>query len=243
MDHVMTDAGPSPASQVARLARRAVLAVLALALLPVGLTLLYRFVDPPSTLILWRHLTGARVEQVWTPLERLPAHAPLTVIVAEDARFCRHDGIDWQEVAEAWDERDDGGPVRGGSSITQQVAKNLFLWPGRSWLRKGIEAPMALWIDLVLPKRRILEIYLNIAEWGPDGEFGIAAGTRAAFGKPVERLDRREAALLAAILPNPVRRAAAAPSPRVQKLATIYQDRARRWQTLDDCLPLPKPAR
>ena len=208
----------------------------ALLALPYLLVPLYRVIDPPSTLMLWRQAQGERVAQVWTALDRLPVAVPLTVIVAEDARFCQHGGIDWQEVADAWDEREDGGPVRGGSSITQQVAKNLFLWPGRSWLRKALEAPLALWIDMVLPKRRILEIYLNIAEWGPNGEFGISAGSRAAFGKPVERLDPREAALMAAILPNPVRRSARTPSARVSRLAAIHQDRARRWRDLDDCL-------
>ena len=93
--------------------------------------------------------------------------------------------------------------MRGGSTITQQVAKNLFLWPGRSWLRKALEFPLALWIDLVLSKRRILEIYLNIAEWGPNGEFGVEAGSRYAFGKPARDLSRYQAALLAAVLPNP----------------------------------------
>src|SRR6202040_3917651 len=101
---------------------------------------------------------------------------------------------------------DDIGEARGGSTITQQTAKNLFLWPGRSFVRKALEFPLALWIDLVLPKRRIMEIYLNIARWGPNGEFGAEAGARSAFGKSAVDLDRREAALLASILPNPVRR-------------------------------------
>ena len=98
---------------------------------------------------------------------------------------------------------DDIDEVRGGSTITQQIAKNLFLWPGRSFVRKGLEFPLALWIDLVLPKRRIMEIYLNIAEWGPNGEFGVEAGARRAFGKSARDLSRYEAALLAAMLPNP----------------------------------------
>src|SRR6185503_6603377 len=108
----------------------------------------------------------------------------LSVIVAEDGRFCSHHGVDWAELREAWDEADDLDELRGGSTITQQVAKNLFLWPGRSYLRKALELPLALWIDLVLGKRRILEIYLNIAEWGPNGEFGAEAGARPRAAPP-----------------------------------------------------------
>ena len=129
---------------------------------------------------------------------------PLAVIIAEDGRFCSHHGVDFAEIREAIADADDIDEMRGGSTITQQVAKNLFLWPGRSFVRKALEFPLALWIDLVLPKRRILEIYLNIAEWGPNGEFGAEAGARRAFGKPARDLSRYEAALLAAILPNPV---------------------------------------
>jgi len=107
------------------------------------------------------------------------------------------------------------------------VAKNLFLWPGRSFVRKALEVPLALWIDLVLPKWRVLEIYLNIAEWGPRGQFGAEAGSRYAFGKSVQALNAREAALLAAVLPNPRRRSAKQPSSTVRRLAGIYEARAR----------------
>ena len=110
------------------------------------------------------------------------------MIVAEDGRFCSHHGVDFAEIREAIADADDLDDMRGGSTITQQVAKNLFLWPGRSFVRKALEFPLALWIDLVLPKRRILEIYLNIAEWGPNGEFGVEAGSRRAFGKPARDL-------------------------------------------------------
>jgi monofunctional biosynthetic peptidoglycan transglycosylase len=232
----MTDARPTLWSRLPRLVRGFVLAVLALLILPYLLVPVYRFVDPPSTLMLWRYLTGAPVEQAVVPLDRVGKVLPLTVIVAEDARFCRHGGIDWTEVADAFEDNQDGGRIRGGSSITQQLVKNLFLWPGRSWVRKGLEAPLALWTDLVLPKRRILELYLNVAEWGPDGRFGVAAGARHAFGKAPADLTAREAALLAAILPNPVRRSARSPNARVERLAAIYQERAGRWRDLDDCL-------
>ena len=117
--------------------------------------------------------------------------------------------------------------MRGGSTIAQQTAKNLFLWPGRSIVRKVLEFPLAIWLDLVLGKRRLMEIYLNIAEWGPTGEFGAEAGARRAFGKPARELGPREAGLLAAMLPNPHRRSAGRPGPGVRRLGDIYEARAR----------------
>ncbi len=125
---------------------------------------------------------------------------------------------------------------RGASSITQQLAKNLFLWPGHSYVRKALELPLALWIDLMIPKRRQLEIYLNIAEWGPSGEFGAEAGARRAFGKPAAALSASEAALLAATLPNPIRRDARRPSPPVRRLAAIYTVRAASGTDADRCV-------
>ena len=214
--------------------------VVAILLVPYVIAPFYRFGHPVSDLMLARWATGARVERIWVPLDAVsPA-----VIAAEDAQFCAHHGIDWGEVREALADAEEGGRLRGGSTITQQVAKNLFLWPGRSLVRKALEAPLALWIDLVLPKRRVLEIYLNIAEWGPTGEFGIETGARRAFGKSSRDLTAREAALMAAILPNPVRRSASRPRPGVQRLAGIYQARAhaRAAAGLDRC-PRLRPAR
>jgi monofunctional biosynthetic peptidoglycan transglycosylase len=130
-------------------------------------------------------------------------------------------------VREVVDDAEDGEVARGGSTITQQVAKNLFLWPGRSVIRKALEFPLALWIDLVLPKQRILEIYLNVAELGPSGQFGAQAGAAYAFGRSASSLSPREAALLAAILPNPVKRSARNPGPGVRRLAGIYVARAQ----------------
>jgi monofunctional biosynthetic peptidoglycan transglycosylase len=161
---------------------------------------------------------------------------PRTVIASEDARFCSHHGVDLAELREALEDADDLSEMRGGSTITQQVAKNLFLWPGRSLVRKALEFPLALWIDWVLPKRRIMEIYLNIAEWGPNGEFGIEAGARHAFNKPASQLTPGEAALLTAMLPNPRRRSAKAPRPSVRRIAGIVQARAARHRSIDACL-------
>ena len=162
-------------------------------LLPYLIAPVYRFVQPVSTLMLWRWFTGARVTRVWVPLDRMAPSLPLSVIVAEDGRFCFHHGIDLREIREALVEADDISEARGGSTITQQVAKNLFLWQGRSYVRKALELPLAMWINLVLGKRRTLEIYLNIAEWGPNGEFGAEAGraSRSANQRAISMRARR----------------------------------------------------
>jgi monofunctional glycosyltransferase len=167
-----------------RFARGLLIVAAILLLLPYMVAPLYRFVDPVSTVMLARWLTGRHVEHSYMPIERLSPALPLAVLTAEDERFCSHHGVDWGEIGAALKEADDDiTAARGGSTITQQTVKNLFLWPGRSFIRKALELPLALWIDLVLPKRRIMEIYLNIAEWGPHGEFGAEAAARAAFGK------------------------------------------------------------
>ena len=222
-----------------RLVRWLIVAMLAVLLLPYLLTPLYRVINPPSTLMLGRWLLGKRVERKFVPLERVAPVLPRSVIASEDGRYCAHRGIDWAEVQASIQDADDITEARGGSTITQQTAKNLFLWPGRSFVRKGLEFPLALWIDLVLPKRRVMEIYLNIAEWGPNGEFGIEAGSRYAFNKSAAQLSAGEAALLAAMLPNPRRRSAKQPRPGVQRIAGIVQGRAARSGSLDACLRRP----
>lgn len=223
---------------LARVVRWAVVLALAVLILPYLITPLYHVLRPVSTPMVWRWMTGQRVERVYVPLEAMQQWLPLAVLAAEDARFCSHNGIDWQQVQEAIEDADDITDARGGSTITQQVAKNLFLWPGRSFVRKALEAPLAYWIDLVLGKRRVMEIYLNVAEWGPNGEFGAEAGARHAFGKSVRNLSAGEAALLAAVLPNPVRRSARAPGPGVRRLAGIYVRRAQGAVSLASCLGL-----
>lgn len=215
-----------------------VLVALVLVLLPYLIAPLYRFVDPVSTVMLWRWATRQRVERTVVPLNRIAPALPRAVISAEDGSFCTHHGIDWRGLREAFNESDDIFDMRGGSTITQQVAKNLFLWQGRSYLRKALELPLALWIDLVLSKRRVLEIYLNIAQWGPNGRFGAEAGARYAFGKSARTLTNREAALLAAVLPSPGRRSARQPSSAVQRLAGIYEGRATRFRARTACLGL-----
>jgi monofunctional glycosyltransferase len=224
--------------RVARPVRVAVFAMLGL-LLPYLIVPFYVFGRPVSTVMAWRVLTGTHMQRSYVPLARIAPALSLAVIVAEDGRFCTHHGVDFAEMRDAIADADDLGDMRGGSTITQQLAKNLFLWPGRSWLRKALEFPLALWIDLVLSKRRILEIYLNIAEWGPNGEFGVEAGSRYAFGKPARDLSRYQAAMLAAVLPNPAMRNARQPGPGLRRLAGLYVGRSARSPGAAACIRTP----
>jgi monofunctional biosynthetic peptidoglycan transglycosylase len=210
-----------------RIVRNLLLIVLAVLLLPYLLAPFYRAGHPVSTLMAWRWLKGAPVSRQWIDFGAISPALPRSVVASEDARFCSHRGIDWDALRDVIDDAEDGEVARGGSTITQQVAKNLFLWPGRSVIRKGLEIPLAMWIDLVLSKQRILEIYLNIAELGPSGQFGAEAGATYAFGRSASTLAPREAALLAAILPNPVKRSARKPGPGVRRLAGTYMARAQ----------------
>jgi monofunctional glycosyltransferase len=222
--------------RVFRVLRWLAIVVLILLALPYVIAPLYRFVDPVSTVMLWRWMTGQRVERTFVPIDRMAPALPRAVISAEDGSFCSHHGIDWRGLSEAFYEADDLSEMRGGSTITQQLAKNLFLWQGRSYLRKALELPLAVWIELVLPKRRILEIYLNVAEWGPNGQFGAEAGARHAFGKSARQVTAREAALMAAVLPGPRGRSARTPSNTVRRLAGIYEARAARFAARASCI-------
>jgi monofunctional glycosyltransferase len=203
------------------------LIVLVALAVPYLLAPFYRAGHPVSALMAWHSLKDAPVTRHWVDLPAMSPALPASVVAAEDAHFCKHHGIDWGALHEAIDEAQEGGEVRGASTITQQVAKNLFL----AWLpdivRKVLEFPLALWIDFVLPKQRILELYLNVAELGPSGQFGAEAGADYAFGHSATMLTAREAALLASILPNPVKRSARTPSPGVRRLAGTYMIRAQ----------------
>jgi monofunctional biosynthetic peptidoglycan transglycosylase len=214
-------------NHILRIARNLLLIVLAALLLPYLVTPLYRTGHPASLLMAWRYVTGAPVSRQWVDLAAMAAPLPRSVVASEDAKFCTHRGVDWGALREVIDDAEDGEASRGGSTITQQVAKNLFLWPGRSVVRKAPELPLALWIDFVLPKPRILEIYLNIAELGPGGQFGAQTGSLYAFGHGASMVTAREAALLAAILPNPHTRSARNPGPGIRRLAGIYIARAQ----------------
>jgi monofunctional glycosyltransferase len=232
---------PEHRSSLSRAVKGALIILIVLLVLPYVLTLVYLVVPPVSTPMMWRWITGARVERTWVPLAEVAPALPLSVIAAEDGQFCWHRGVDWRGLREAIDEAESLSEARGGSTITQQVAKNLFLWPGRSYVRKALEFPLAVWIDLVMPKRRIMEIYLNVAEWGPNGEFGAEAGAQRAFRKSARNLSPGEAALMAAVLPNPRLRSAQRPSAAVRRLAGIYAGRGRRAEQIGDCVAVRRP--
>ncbi|HEX5057152.1 MAG TPA: monofunctional biosynthetic peptidoglycan transglycosylase [Gammaproteobacteria bacterium] len=170
-----------------------------------------RWLNPPLTaFMLWDRIgNGRELHYEWVPLESISPHLRITVVAAEDQKFPNHFGFDFQSIAEALEE--DRSRTRGASTITQQVAKNLFLWSGHSYARKLIEAWFAALIEICWPKQRILEIYLNIAEFGP-GIYGAEAASQAFFDKPARRLNPYQSALLAAVLPNPRLMSAARPS-------------------------------
>lgn len=209
---------------LARVGRIAFAILLSLALLLAGLLALWRFAPPVSTLMLARWATMRPVDRRWVPLEQISPRLVAAVIVSEDARFCRHGGVDWGALESVLDE--EGGPSRGASTIPMQTAKNLFLWPSRSYVRKGLEIPLAMTLDLVWPKKRVIEVYLNIAEWG-EGTFGAEAAARRYFKKSAAALTARESALLAAALPNPMARNPRRPPRRHALLARIVQKRAK----------------
>jgi monofunctional glycosyltransferase len=186
--------------------------LLVLIMTPLLLSALYTVVPPVSTLMLARWTTFRSVERDWVALEDISPHLPRAVIASEDGGFCRHWGVDWGAVREVIEEASEDWPERGASTISMQLVKNLFLWPGLGYIRKPIEIVLAHWIELTWSKRRIMEVYLNIAEWGPNGVFGAEAGARRAFGKSARGLSAREAALMVAALPNPIIRNPARPT-------------------------------
>jgi monofunctional biosynthetic peptidoglycan transglycosylase len=217
---------------LSRLFRWAVLIVAGLVLALILALLLYRFVPVPSTLMLGRWLTLQPVERQWTPLSEISPALIRAVIAAEDQRFCEHSGVDWVELNTVLEDED--GPSRGASTLTMQTAKNVFLWPGRSYLRKGMEIPLAMAIDLVWPKQRIVEVYLNVAEWG-EGLFGAEAAAQRYFKKPAAGLTRQEAARLAAALPNPRLRDPGKPSRGLQAASSRVLRRIGQLGPLGDC--------
>lgn len=179
---------------------------------PVCLTGLYRFVPPPVTyLMLQRAVEGRGLDKHWRPLSRINPVMVQAVIASEDARFCSHHGFDVEAIKKAM-ANNERRPTRikGGSTISQQTAKNVFLWPGRSYVRKGLEAYFTVLIEALWGKRRIMEVYLNVAEWGP-GTYGVEAAAQRYFKVPASKLSRAQAARLAAVLPNPIRYKAANP--------------------------------
>jgi len=197
---------------------------IAFVLAPVTWAGAYLFFDPPSTvLMMQRAAEGQTIRHYPVPLNRMSPHIVRAVIAAEDANFCSHDGFDIEAIQDAMESNAQGGRTRGASTVTQQAAKNLFLWPDRSWLRKGLETYFTALIEFMWPKRRIMEAYLNAAEWG-DGNFGVEAAARARFGVSAADLTPLQAARLAAVLPSPNRWRADRPGPYVRRrTATIVQ--------------------
>lgn len=200
-------------------------ALIALFLLSVLITLLYRFVPVPVTplmIIRYFELDEGKIEKDWTALEEISPALPLAVVTAEDQKFAEHYGFDLEAIEKAmkYNARHKGKKMRGASTISQQTAKNVFLWPGRSWVRKGLEVYFTFMIELLWSKERIMEVYLNVIEMGP-GIYGAEAASRYYFDKPAIRMTRKEAATIAAILPNPLRWSASTPTP--------YIVRKRNW--------------
>lgn len=206
--------------------RYAMMIAIGYAALVAVLIVAYRWINPPATtLILAQRAGGTAIRQAWMPLDRISPNLVRAVIMSEDARFCSHGGVDWKEIEQAFEQAQDG-IARGGSTISMQVAKNLFLWPSKSYIRKALEIPETLAMEALWDKRRMLEIYLNIAEWGP-GIFGAEAAAQYHFRKPAIRLTEAEAALLAVALPNPIQREAGRPTTQMQRMAQVIQGRMR----------------
>lgn len=187
--------------------------------LPVGLTVVYRFVPPPVTiLMIQRVFEGKGLDYRWRPLRKISPALVQAAIASEDARFCEHNGFDFEAMKKAWKHNQRGGRVKGGSTISQQTAKNVFLWPQRSYVRKGLEAYYTVLIETLWGKRRIMEVYLNVAEMG-EGTYGAQAAARRYFGVDAKDLTRAQAARLVAILPNPLKYRAVKPGPYVARRA------------------------
>lgn len=206
-------------------------------LLPYLLILLYAApqVQPISTLMLGETLTGRAYERQWVGFDAIAPVLVQSVMMSEDGQYCAHDGIDWDALNLVIDDALDGEATRGASTIPMQTAKNLFLPSSRSVVRKALEIPLAMWMDVVWSKKRLMEIYLNVAEWAP-GIYGIEAASQAYFGVPAAKLSARQAALLAVTLPNPIKRNAANPSSGMKRLAGIIEKRASQSGAYIKCL-------
>ncbi len=211
-------------------------AATALLALFLGLVALYAVARPVSTLMIARMIEGKSYQRVYAPLRTIAPTVLASVVASEDATFCDNDGVDWGALHEVLSGAGEHGPSRGASTITMQTAKNLFLWPGRSTIRKGVEIGMAIVMGAAWSKARTLEIYLNIAEWG-DGIYGIEPAAELYFHKSASQLNSHEAALLATALPNPIQRNPARPTPLQRQLAGSLEAKARENPDLLKCLP------
>ena len=198
----------------------------------------YRWVNPPTTSLMIRdHFNDVKIYREWIGLSEMSRHIPRAVIAAEDSRFCEHRGFDVEAIEKAMARNKQGKKLRGGSTISQQTAKNAFLWSGRTWVRKGLEAWFTVLIEFIWGKPRIMEVYLNIAEFGR-GVYGVQAASIHYFNKPASKLTRTEAARLAAILPQPIKRDAASPGRYTKRYANRIAGRTRvvANEGLDSCI-------
>jgi monofunctional biosynthetic peptidoglycan transglycosylase len=218
-----------------KIARVFALAALALICIFIAAILFDTVAPPVSTLMIAREIEGRNYAHFYVRLNDVSPAAVAAVVASEDASFCRNDGVDRVALHAVLIRAGHGGPRRGASTITMQTAKNLFLWPGRSAVRKGLEIGVALFLGKAWSKRRTLEAYLNVAEWG-DGIFGIEAAARHYFRKSANEINAREGALLAASLPNPIRRDPARPTQFQRRLAAAIQSRAHATPELLSCL-------
>ncbi len=208
--------------------KRVVLTVLAVLLLPYVLIFIYLlpFIHPVSTLMLRDLVLLRGYDRQWVSIDDVAPVLVQSVMMSEDGQYCFHGGVDWDEMRMLVEDTLKGQETRGGSTIPMQTAKNLFLWNSRSFIRKGLELPLAVGSDFVWSKRRLMEIYLNIAEWGP-GIYGIEAAAQYHFKVPASKLTRRQASLLAVSLPNPIDRNAGKPGRGLRRLAAIIERRAQ----------------
>lgn len=204
--------------------------------LPYVFILLYRFVDPPISALMLRHaVLGYEIHYDWVDFKDISPNLARAAVISEDSRFCIHWGVDWFAVSEVLEDLEDGGATRGASTIPMQVAKNLFLWPEQNYIRKMLEVPLAYFMNFVWPKQRIVEVYLNIAEWGP-GIYGAEAAAQYHFGRSARSLSNAQASLLIAALPNPHVRIAGKPGPKTQAIASRLRGRVSREGADASCI-------
>lgn len=207
---------------------------------PLILVPVYAVTPAVSTLMLKDLVTLKGYKRTWVSYDKISKNAVYSIMMSEDARHCAHSGVDWVEMQKAWNSLQEGGKGRGASTITMQTVKNLFLWNSRSFVRKGLELPIALYANLIWSKRRTMEIYLNIAEWD-NGVYGIEAAAQHYFNIPAAKLNRTQSALLAVTLPNPVKRNPARPTRGLKRLANTIVARARAAGPYVECLRLRTP--
>jgi len=219
-----------------RLRKAVIIGVLAvLAGPPFGLAV-YRFLPPPITpLMVIRLVEGKGLSRDWTDIEAISPYLRAAVIAGEDNLFCRHFGFDIDSIQDAYEDWAAGERTRGASTISMQTARNLFLWPGRNLLRKALEAYATVWLELLWPKERIAEVYLNIVEWGP-GLYGAEAAARHYFRVPVARLSRRQSSLMAAVLPGPRAWSPARPTAYIRERAQVLERRMDQLGPLLACV-------